>query len=207
MHAGEENDSGAKNEAQPSLCMLVIERVPVPQTPPVPLKPQQVMQVPLVPGGAPITFGRGRDCSVRTDGPGVQAELALDAKGEHMTLTFCGVMPAPEARTTKDAPHGLRVVTRLPDEFFEDGRLKNRTSRMTQVTGSYPLTVGETIVFTLHAAPRTCFTVREVGPSLPVDQSTEPGASRKCVAAAEGCDRASKRQRLQPAEDSEQRSC
>ena len=144
--------------------MLVLERVPVPQRPPVPLKPQQVLQLPLVPGGAPIRFGRGGDCDARTDGPGVQAELALDAAGAAMALTFRGSMPAPGARTTAKAPHGLRVVTPMPDEFFPDGRLMNRWCKLTQVTGTHGLQVGETIVFTLHAAKRTCFAVRELEP-------------------------------------------
>ena len=78
---------------------LVLQRVPVPQSPIVPLKPSQELQLPLIPGGDPIRFGRGSDCDVRTDGPGVQAELSLDAVGAEMTLTFRGTMPAPGART------------------------------------------------------------------------------------------------------------
>ena len=104
--------------------------MPVPQSPIVPLKPSQELQLPLIPGGEPIRFGRGSDCEVRTDGPGVQAELSLDAAGAEMTLTFRGTMPAPGARTTAKAPHGLRVVTRMPDELFPDGRLKNRWSKL-----------------------------------------------------------------------------
>ena len=144
--------------------MLVLERVPVPQSPAVPLKPQQVLQLPLVPGGGPIRFGRRGDCDARTDGPGVQAELSLDAAGAAMVLTFRGSMPAAGARTTAKAPHGLRVVTPMPDEFFPDGRLMNRWTKLTQVTGTHALQVGETIVFTLHAANRTCFAVRALGP-------------------------------------------
>ena len=165
----------------------VLQRVPVPQSPIVPLKPSQELQLPLIPGGDPIRFGRGSDCDVRTDGPGVQAELSLDAAGAEMTLTFRGTMPAPGARTTAKAPHGLRVVTRMPDEFFPDGRLKNRWSKLTQVTGSYALQAGETIVFTLHAAKRTCFTVRELGPNesvaaLPERAVTLKAAKRRPVA-------------------------
>jgi hypothetical protein len=162
-------------------AMLVLERVPVPQSPPVPLKPQQVLQLPLVPGGAPIRFGRRGDCDARTDGPGVQAELSLDAAGAAMALTFRGTMPAPGARTTAKAPHGLRVVTPMPDEFFPDGRLKTRWSKLTQVTGTHALQVGETIVFTLHAAKRTCFAVRALGPDEGV---AERAVSLKTAAVA-----------------------
>ena len=169
------------------MMRLVLQRVPVPQSPIVPLKPSQELQLPLIPGGDPIRFGRGSDCDVRTDGPGVQAELSLDAAGAEMTLTFRGTMPAPGARTTAKAPHGLRVVTRMPDEFFPDGRLKNRWSKLTQVTGSYALQAGETIVFTLHCAKRTCFTVRELGPdesvaALPERAVTLEAAKKRPVA-------------------------
>lgn len=164
--------------------MLVLERVPVPQRPPVPLKPQQVLQLPLVPGGAPIRFGRGGDCDARTDGPGVQAELALDAAGAAMALTFRGSMPAPGARTTAKAPHGLRVVTPMPDEFFPDGRLMNRWCKLTQVTGTHGLQVGETIVFTLHAAKRTCFAVRELEPDEGLATVSERVALKPAAVAA-----------------------
>ena len=172
--------------------MLVLERVPILQSPVVPLKPQQILQLPLVPAGAPISFGRGRDCTVRTDGPGVQAELELDAHGEHMALTFRGTMPAPGARTTAKAPHGLCVVTPLPDEFFPDGRLKTRVSTLTQVTGTYALKAGETIVFTLHAGKRTCFTVRKLGANeraaAPEPAAPAP-ATKRSVAVAGGSER------------------
>ena len=139
--------------------MLVLERVP--PHPDVSLRPSQVLRL-LLPPGDVVRFGRGRGCTVRTDGPGVQATLSVSPAGQ-MTLAFHGTMPAPDARTTKDAPHGLRVITPRPDEFFPDGRLKNRYSTLTRVTPSAPhaLQIGETIVFTLHAGNRTCFIVRE----------------------------------------------
>ena len=173
---------------------LVLERVPKPQHPVVPLKPRQVMQLPLVPGGPPISFGRGRDCTVRTDGPGVQATLSMNARGL-MTLTFRGTMPAPGARTTAKAPHGLRVITRMPDEFFPDGRLKTRHSKLTQVTGTHRLQVGETISFTLHAGHQTCFTVRELGLNETVMGETAAASQAK---SAGGKRKAKRAQPLMP---------
>jgi hypothetical protein len=189
--------------------MLVLERVPVPQSPAVPLKPQQVLQLPLVPGGGPIRFGRRGDCDARTDGPGVQAELSLDAAGAAMVLTFRGSMPAPGARTTAKAPHGLRVITPMPDEFSPDGQLMNRWSKLTQVTGTHALQVGETIVFTLHAAKRTCFAVRALGPGegaaavaeRAVSKPAAVGAKKRPAAGGSGDGGASKRRtRSSPAE-------
>jgi hypothetical protein len=140
--------------------MLVLIRVPVDSYSP--LKPAQALRLALQLGDE-VSFGRGRDCTVRTDGPGTQATLVVGQRGE-MVLTFLGTMPAPGARTTKLAPHGLRVVTHRPDEF-RDGKLWSRNSTMVQVTDTHALQVGEVIVFTLHAAKRACFTVAKSTPA------------------------------------------
>ena len=140
--------------------MLVLIRVPVDSYSP--LKPAQDLRLALQLGDE-VSFGRGRDCTVRTDGPGTQATLVVGQRGE-MVLTFLGTMPAPGARTTKLAPHGLRVVTHRPDEF-RDGKLWSRNSTMVQVTDTHALQVGEAIVFTLHAAKRACFAVAKSTPA------------------------------------------
>lgn len=167
--------------------MLVLIRVPVDQSPPVPLKPAQALRLPLGPGAA-VSFGRGRDCTVRTDGPGVQATLEADAAGT-MTLAFLGSMPAPCALVTRAAPHGLRVVTPSVDEF-RGGQLFSRVKTMVQVvTGQHTLKVGDTIVFTLHAAPRTCFMVAKAAPA-PAAAATKTGKKRKAGADEAGTDQA-----------------
>ena len=133
--------------------MLVLERQPVPQRPPVPLKAGQVLQLPLT-SASVVSFGRGRDCIVRTDGSGVQATLVLD-KQKNMTLRFLGKVPAPGAQTTKNAPHGLRVIT--------NGSLTGGTQKLVSLATheTYALQTGDTIMFTLHSAPKSCFTVRD----------------------------------------------
>jgi hypothetical protein len=135
--------------------MLVLERVSASlENPPVPLKASQIMALPLAVGDV-VKFGRGKDCTVRTEGPGVQATLAVDAHGV-MTLTFCSTMPAPDAKTTAEAPHGLRVITPHPS-----GTRRN-LFQVAPPNDERTLKVGDVIVFTLHCSNRTCFTVVEV---------------------------------------------
>jgi hypothetical protein len=142
-----------QSEGRPKSLQLV--RVPVVEIPPKLLPASQAMTLALSPGDV-VTFGRGKDCTVRTEGPGLQAMLAVDAVGG-MVLHKYGSDPAPDARTTKDAPHGLRVVRSHPDpEFVGVTTFVHLSYGDAQVVGE-----GDTIVFTLHAAQRSCCTIRK----------------------------------------------
>eukprot|EP00037_Helgoeca_nana_P012256 m.111001 g.111001 ORF g.111001 m.111001 type:complete len:357 (-) comp21347_c0_seq2:407-1477(-) len=120
---------------------VVLRRVPINQSPVVPLTPKQAFSLTLVPN-QPVHFGRGKGC-IRTDGPGVQATLTLAAEDGVLTVVFRGI----------NEVYGLRVITPGvdggPGTFIA---LRNVGDRC-------QLTLGQNLVFTRHGARGTSFTV------------------------------------------------
>jgi hypothetical protein len=120
---------------------VVLRRVPIDQSPIVPLTPKQAFSLTLVPN-QPVHFGRGKGC-IRTDGPGVQATLTLAAEDGVLTVVFRGI----------NKVYGLWVIT--PGVDGGPGTL----IALRNVGDRCQLTLEQKLVFTRHAGRGTSFTV------------------------------------------------
>ena len=128
--------------------LLTLCRVPVPEIPPRPLRPEQEVRVPLhLNGGAKISFGSGDACTVNIRSvcrkKESQAEIEADSSSSDggPLITFRGVFPL-----------GLNVVER-----------SSNTTVSLRPLDAFRLRPGDLLVFTVYAKPLLCFAIAGTG--------------------------------------------